>query len=108
MTEVYDGVGADVVLPTLVVVPDSFAARLPSQRVLDQIARLEPTTPFAELVQSQPFRIVAFRALLRDFPDRDPTSLWLHAYDCEVQVETADPTSGSGPTPWPPSAVTGG
>jgi hypothetical protein len=50
---------------------------------------------------------VAFRALVRDHPDRDPTSLWLHAYDVEVDVSEADPTNGKPSTTWPPSATTG-
>jgi hypothetical protein len=28
---------------------------------------------------------------MRDHPDRDVTSLWLHAYDVEVDVGEADP-----------------
>jgi hypothetical protein len=93
-------------LPTLLTVSQAFSARLPSQRVLDLLARVEPTTPFGELAQTQPFRIVAFRALLRDFPDFDPTALWLHAYDCECEVVELDPTNGKSTTVSPPSAAT--
>ena len=93
-------------LPTLVTCSDAFAARLPSQRVLDLMTKQDPAG-FAELAQTQPFRIVAFRALLRDFPDFDPTALWLHAYDVEVEVVTENPTNGKSPMPAPGSAVIG-
>jgi hypothetical protein len=93
-------------LPALVQVTQSFVSRLPSQRVLDQLRHCEPATPFGELAETQPFRIVAFRALMRDFPDRDITSLWLHAYDVEVDIVEADPTNGKSATPSPPSAAT--
>ncbi|HEV7535580.1 MAG TPA: hypothetical protein VGP90_08095 [Acidimicrobiia bacterium] len=95
----------DQALPTLVRVSQAFSQRLPTQRVQDTLTRLEGGT-MGELLQTQPFRVVAFRALLRDHPDRDPTSLWLHAYDVEVEVVEADPTNGSSPTPAPPSAAT--
>ena len=62
---------------------------------------------FAELAQTQPFRIVAFRALLRDFPDYDPTALWMHAYDVEVDVLAENPTNGNAPTSALGSAVSG-
>jgi hypothetical protein len=95
-------------LPTLVQVTEAFSARLPTQRVLDLIARVEPDTSFGELATHQPFRLVAFRALMRDHPDRDPASLWLHAYDTEVEMIQPDPTNGATPTPWPVSApITG-
>jgi hypothetical protein len=84
----------------------SFSARLPSQRVLDQLARIEGVQ-FGELAQSSPFRIVAFRALMRDYPQRDPTSLWMHAYDVEVEVDTESPFNGRSPTPEPGSLITG-
>ena len=93
-------------LPDLVACSDAFAGRLPSQRVLDLVAKIEPDG-FAVLAQTQPFRIVAFRVLLRDFPDYDPTALWLHAYDVEVQVVVENPTNGTSPTPGPDSAVIG-
>jgi hypothetical protein len=92
-------------LPATVTVTQSFTARLPAQRLLDQLAHIDPT-PFGELAQNQPFRIVAFRALLRDFPGYDPTALWLHAYDVEVDIVEADPTNGKPPTPPPRSAAT--
>lgn len=95
-------------LPTLVHVDQAFSQRLPTQRVIDALTRAEPGTPMGELVQTQPFRLTAFRALLRDFPDHDPTSLWLHSYDVEVQVHDVDPTHGNGQTPLPPSAASGG
>jgi hypothetical protein len=94
-------------LPTLVHVSQAFSARLPSQRTLDLITRIEGVD-FAQLATSAPFRIVAFRALLRDYPAYDPTTLWLHAYDVEVEVEDINPTNGSSPTPGPLSAATGG
>jgi hypothetical protein len=100
--------GAGEALPDLVAVTQAFSARLPSQRVLDLLARAEGgAVDFGELAQSQPFRIVAFRALLRDFPGRDPTSLWMHAYDVEVEVSDVNPTNARSPTPGPGSVITG-
>lgn len=90
-------------LPTTITVTQSFIARLPSQRNIDLLARLEPGIKFGQLMEDQPSRMIAFRALMRDHPDRDPTSLWLHAYDCEVAIEDVDPTNGSVPTPLLPS-----
>jgi hypothetical protein len=78
-------------LPSSVIVSQAFAARMPTQRVLDELARIEPA-PFTELMQSQPSRVLAFRALLRDFPGRDVTSLWLASYDVEVELVETDPT----------------
>jgi hypothetical protein len=97
----------DEPLPGLVTISKSFSNRLPSQRQLDQLARLEPGMDFGELARTQPFRLMAFRALMRDYPDRDPTSLWLHAYDVEVDVLDVDPTNGKSPTASPLSATTG-
>jgi hypothetical protein len=94
-------------LPGVIAVTQAFTTRLPSQRLIDDLARLEPDRPFPELAQAQPFRIIAYRKLLADHPDRDKTSLWLHAYDVEVDVVEADPTNGSGPTLTLPSAPTG-
>ena len=84
-------------LPTLVSVTQAFSSRLPSQRVLDLIDKLEGIG-FADLVQTQPFRIVAFRALMRDYPNRDHASLWLHAYEVEVEVNEENFTNGKLPT----------
>ena len=100
---------ADVgALPAVVTVTQAFTSRLPSQRLLDQIKHAEPSYTFGDLASEQPFRIVAFRALMRDFPGRDPTSLWLHAYDVEVDVvETSNPTNGKSSTVSPLSATTG-
>jgi hypothetical protein len=87
-------------LPTLLTVTSAFTRRLPSQRLLDQLAHLESAVPFGELVTQQPFRVIAFRALLRDYPGRDPGSLWMHAYEVEVDVADAvDPTNGASLTP---------
>jgi hypothetical protein len=95
-------------LPTLVHVSQAFSARLPSQRVLDLISKLEHGAAFIELAETQPFRIVAFRALLRDYPGRDPSSLWMHAYDTEVEVADAvDPTNGKSTMPAPSFAPLG-
>jgi hypothetical protein len=98
---------AQVELPTLLHVTTAFSARLPSQRVMDTLARCEPGTTFGDLAERQPFRIVAFRALLRDYPQRDVQSLWMHAYDVEVQVDDVNPTNGKSPMPAPDSAATG-
>jgi hypothetical protein len=92
-------------LPGLVTVTQAFSSRMPSQRVQDAVTRIEGGS-FGDIIQSQPFRIVAFRALMRDFPGRDTTSLWMHAYDVEVEVRESDPTNGSSPTPGPPSGDT--
>jgi hypothetical protein len=90
-------------LPELVQCTQAFIARLPSQRVIDLLKRLEPGTKFGDLMEDQPPRMIAFRALLRDYPQRDPTSLWMHAYDVEVGILDVDPTNGSVPTPSLPS-----
>jgi hypothetical protein len=104
-TQTYD---ASEPLPPMVTVSTAFSARLPSQRVLDMLARIEGVG-FGELAELQPFRIVAFRALMRDYPNRDPASVWAHAYDVEVEVEeNADPTNGKSTTPAPRFADTGG
>jgi hypothetical protein len=97
MTEPYDDDPQPVELPLIVTVDEAFSTRLPSQRVLDAILKVEPGG-FAEVAEQQAFRVVAFRALLRDFPDYDTSTLWLHAYDVEVQVQTPDPTNGKSPT----------
>jgi len=91
-------------LPELIQVTQSFIARMPSQRIIDLLRKLEPDQNFGELVENQPPRLIAFRALLRDHPSRDPASLWMAAYDCEVAVIEVDPTNGKSPTPLPPSA----
>jgi len=94
-------------LPTLVTVTQAFSARMPSQRVQDAVTRIEGGT-FGDIIQAQPFRIVAFRRLMADHPERDITSLWAHAYDVEVEVKEADPTQNGSPMPVQPSAGTGG
>lgn len=96
MTDAHDH-PIDPDLPLLVQCDAAFAARLPSQRVLDAISRVEVAN-FGELAQTQPFRITAFRVLLRDYPDRDPTALWHHAYDVEVEVADSNPFDGKLPT----------
>ena len=88
-------------LPLLITVTQAFERRLPSQRVMDAIARLEPSESFGELAQRQPFRIIAFRALIAQYPG-DVQRLWLHSYDVEVDVvDAVDPTSGRSPTSSP-------
>jgi hypothetical protein len=91
-------------LPTTVTVTQSFIARLPSQRIIDLLKKLEPGLSFGQLIEDQPPRMIAFRALLRDYPQRDTTSLWMHAYDVEVAIQEVDPTNGSAPKLSPPSA----
>jgi hypothetical protein len=90
-------------LPGLIEVTQAFIARLPSQRIIDLLKKLEPDVNFGELMEQQPPRMIAFRALLRDFPQRDSTSLWMHAYDVEIGIVDVDPTNGSVPTLSPPS-----
>jgi hypothetical protein len=92
-------------LPLMVHATLAFVRRLPSQRVVDQLAKLDPT-PFGELQDQQPSRVTAFRCLLRDYPDRDFASLWMHAYDCEVELDEVDPTFRPVPTLLPISAPT--
>jgi hypothetical protein len=96
-----DDLGA---LPTTIEATQSFIARLPSQRMIDLLARLEPDMKFGELMEAQPPRMIAFRALMRDHPERDPASLWMHAYECEVAIVEVDPTNGKSPLLLPPSA----
>jgi hypothetical protein len=84
-------------LPTLVTVSKAFSARMPSQRVLDLMTKLEGVN-FTTLAESAPFRVVAFRALMRDYPDYDTTALWMHSYDVEVEVEDVSPLNGKSPT----------
>jgi hypothetical protein len=96
----------DEALPNEVTVTQSFIARLPSQRVIDLLSKLEPGLNFGELMESQPPRMIAFRALMRGFPERDTTSLWLHAYDVEVVLVDVDPTNGNGQTTSLPSVPT--
>jgi hypothetical protein len=81
----------DQALPDEVTVSGAFTRRLPSQRLIDTLAKIE-SMQFSDLATNQPFRIIAFRALLRDYPNRDVTSLWLAAYDVEVNVEEENPT----------------
>jgi hypothetical protein len=94
-------------LPGFVSVTQAFTSRMPTQRVQDTITRIEGGT-FGDLIQAQPFRVVAFRALLRDFPGRDETSLWMHSYDVEVEINEPDPTNGNAPTPPLSSVGSGG
>jgi hypothetical protein len=93
-------------LPDVVTVTQAFAARMPTQRVIDAVEAVEHE-PFGELVQRQPMRVVAFRALLRDRAGYDVTALWLHSYDVEVAIADADPTSPNGTTPAPRSDAIG-
>jgi hypothetical protein len=90
-------------LPDCVSVSPAFARRMPTQRALDALARIEPT-PFGDLAEQAPSRILAFRALVRDYPHRDLASLWLHAYDVEVEITQPDPTDGREPALSPDSA----
>jgi hypothetical protein len=101
-----NGDGADEPLPNELTATLAFVRRLPAQRVIDQLRKLEPDMDFGELSTQQPSRVLAFRMLLRMYPLRDMTSLWMHAYDVEVELEEADPTSAPAPTPSPPSAPT--
>ena len=89
-------------LPAVVPVSQAFASRMPAQRVIDAVERAEGGS-FGELAGRQPFRVVAFRALLRDFPGYDVTALWMHAYDVEVEIADVDPTQNGSPTAGPPS-----
>lgn len=93
-------------LPLVVHCDVAFAKRLPSQLALDAISTVE-IAGIAELGQTQPFRITAFRVLLRDFPDRDPVELWRHSYYVETEATEENPTDGISPTLGPFSAATG-
>jgi hypothetical protein len=94
-------------LPVVMTVTQSFASRMPTQRVIDAVEHAEGGAGFGDIVQRQPFRVVAFRALMRQFPARDVTSLWLHAYDVEVEITEVNPTNGAEPMPVLPSGGTG-
>jgi hypothetical protein len=105
-TEPYD-TSAIEPLPDCVVVTKSFQSRLPSQRVMDRITEITGHT-VGELADSAPFRLTAFRALMRDFPHRDLASMWAHAYDVEVEVADAlDLGNGKSTMPAPISSGTG-
>jgi hypothetical protein len=95
-----------VALPLLVHVDQAFSQRIISQRAADALEKLTGGTPYSELMQTQMNRVTAFRALLRDFPLRDETSLWAHAYDVEIELHTVDPTNSNGQTASPLSAGT--
>lgn len=92
-------------LPDVVTVTQAFMARAPTQRVQDALTRIEGGN-FGDLIQAQPFRVTAFRALLRDNPGRDLNSLWLHAYDVEVEITEVDPTANGNATALPHFAGT--
>ena len=96
----------NTVLPDCVSCTQAFIARLPSQRIIDLLSKLEPGAIFSQLMEQQPPRMIAFRKLLLDFPNRDPASLWLHAYDVEVAIVEVDPTVSNGQTASLPSAPT--
>ena len=91
-------------LPDEVTVTAAFIQRVPSQRVVDMLKKLEPGQDYGEVWNDQSGRVVAFRALLRDHPNRDPMSLWSHAYDVELVMTEADPTAGSSSPGLLPSA----
>lgn len=93
-------------LTLLVTVGKAFSTRMPSQRVLDAIGSCE-VAPIGELLQNQPFRIIAFRKLVELYPEHDTRELWAHAYDVEVEVEDVDPTSNGYMTPAQSSAISG-
>jgi hypothetical protein len=92
-------------LPTRVQVDQDEAAILPSSRLAHVIRQAEGI-PVMQYIQDDPFRVVAFRRLHEQFPDYDLNALWLHCYDVEIQLVTADPTNGSTGTPGPPSSLT--
>jgi hypothetical protein len=94
-------------LPLVITVTDTFSKRLPSQRVCDLIRHCEPGMTFGDIGTEQPFRLIAFRALLRDFPAYDTTAVWLHSYDVEVDVVEEHPTQPVSQTASLPSADTG-
>jgi hypothetical protein len=103
--------GAERPLPDTVTITAAFARRLPSQRVLDTVTKCEDGASFTELAERSWTRVIAFRALLRDYPDRDPTSLWMHAYDVETDIvdgDGADPTAAASLTRAPDFVGTGG
>jgi len=96
-----------VTLPITVKVTAEFMQRSPSQRVLDLLEKVEPGSgeAFGVALQHQPTRVIAFRALLKDFPEYDTSALWLHAYDVEVELQAENPTNGKSPTPAPGSVA---
>lgn len=96
--------GSTAPLPSCVRVTQAFMQRAPSQRVQDFLLRLEGGT-FGELMERQGFRVAAFRSLLAEYPHHDLTSVWMHAYDVEVEIADVDPTLSSSVTALQPSAV---
>lgn len=101
---------ADIPLPEVVTCTlaelEAFGRRLPSAQISDQLERLG--TSFGELCATDTGkeRYAAFRLLLRDWPGRDVTSLWLHSWYVEIEVTGLDPTGTASPTESPPSAPT--
>jgi hypothetical protein len=92
-------------LPTEMQATLSFVKRLPTQRLLDSLAHYD-STPYGELQEQMPSRVLAFRLLVREYPNRDLGSLWQHAYDVEIEIVDSDPTSALGQMPSLPSAPT--
>ena len=93
-------------LPDVVTVTSAFSRRLPNQMVINELVKAEGI-PFEKLATEQPIRVLAYRVLLREYPNRDHTSLWLHAMYVEIDTVEVDPTNGNSPTLSPPSAGIG-
>jgi hypothetical protein len=108
MTEITGAEAAQEALPEVVTCTmaelESYARRLPSPRISDQLEKLG--TSFGEVCsnESGKERYAAWRLLMRDWPERDVTSLWLHSWFCEIEVTEVDPTPAAPPTASPPSA----
>jgi hypothetical protein len=98
-------------LPTVVKVTEAemqtIGMRIPSAEMLDRLERVG-APPMEELMATNQnkLRYLAFRVLLRDWPLRDATSLWMHAYFCEIEVTATDPTGPVNATGSPLSAAT--
>jgi hypothetical protein len=85
---------------------EAMGRRIPSPRLTESLKRIGIT--YGELMNDDAgrMRYAAFRLLLRDYPDRDLTSLWLHSYFVEIEVTEVDPSLLAGTTTSPPSADT--
>ena len=87
---------------------EALASRLPSPRITDLLLKLPGGGTWSEVMASDTGKSWYFnwRLLMRDYPERDETSLWLHAYDVEIHIRTVDPTESRSPTESQPFAPT--
>jgi hypothetical protein len=93
------------VLHTTLAEMQSIGLRVPSEEMYDLLERVG-APPLNELMAADrtKARYMAFRILVRNYPLRDPTSLWMHAHFCELEIAPPDPTEMASMTASPPSA----